>query len=176
MDVDRGAGRAAAPSSRSTRPPMEISVCESGIDDAGGRWTDSGSAADEGTGGNRGRHRDVLPPHLPSNIDRPDTRSTPVAARADDERIIRIEKTGVGAASEPSPTGRCPGRFPSHVEGIDMASDGGRTTRGRAAENAVMPGAAPASSSVSRSPERIHPEFGRSPPGAAGPDTTPAAR
>jgi hypothetical protein len=37
MDVDRGADWAAAPSSRTGRRPMEISICESGIYEAEGR-------------------------------------------------------------------------------------------------------------------------------------------
>ncbi len=73
MVDDRGAGRAAAPSSRTGRPPMEISTRESEIDEAGGRGTDGGSAADEGPGGGLGRHLDVPQPQLPLEISLPDT-------------------------------------------------------------------------------------------------------
>ena len=131
LRLDRGAGRAAAPSSRIGRPPMEIATCDSVIDDAGDRgrtaWRRPMWASAEGRAtAPASSDRRWLAGDLPAGSGDPDR------PRRGRTKAAPFEQAGVGAV--------------------------------------------PASSFVGRSPEQIHHESGRSPPGAAGPDTTPAAR
>jgi hypothetical protein len=148
---EAGTGRAAARASSIGSQRLEILARYVVIDDAGDRGRTTGRRPMKDLEAIGAATEMSSSRSCPRRSPCPRRRSAPVTPWADNTAAAQFEKRRVWVAYAPFSAGRSPGRFLADVGGIDVASDGGRTT-GRRRRSSSVTTRPPPTSRVGRRP------------------------